>query len=238
MKVVVLVSGGIDSVTALHHAHKDHHVVGALSFDYGSKHNPRELPQATWHANKLGVPHRTIRLSFINDLFVSDLLRSGGEIPEGHYEEASMKKTVVPFRNGIMLSIAAGYAESCEADALVIAAHAGDHAIYPDCREEFMSAMASAVQFGTYSRIQLMRPFIHWNKAEIVVRGATLGVNFSHTWSCYKGGQRHCGKCGTCVERREAFIRAGVPDPTDYVAQTPLPKAPRTTRRVKVTKST
>ncbi len=231
MKVVVLASGGIDSITALHEAAREHEVVGALSFDYGSKHNARELPLATWHANKLKVPHRTIRMPFINELFASDLLRSGGEIPEGHYEEENMKRTVVPFRNGIMLAVAAGYAESVGAHGLVIAAHSGDHAIYPDCRENFMQAMGAAIKAGTYAEIEVLRPFIDVDKATIVARGAALQIDYARTWSCYKGGDRHCGKCGTCVERREAFLTAGVKDPTDYESKDPLPPRPDEIRR-------
>jgi 7-cyano-7-deazaguanine synthase len=137
-----------------------------------------------------------------------------------------MKRTVVPFRNGIMLAIAAGFAESADAGGLVIAAHAGDHAIYPDCREGFMEAMNSAITMGTYAHVALLRPFIALDKSAIVRRGAALGVNFAKTWSCYKGGLRHCGRCGTCVERREAFIRAGHADPTGYESVDPLPPQP------------
>lgn len=226
MKAIVLLSGGVDSVTALYDARLSHEVVGALSFDYGSKHNGRELPLAIWHCNRLQVPHWTIRLPFINELFESDLLRSGGKIPDGHYEEETMRRTVVPFRNGIMLSIAAGYAESLEAEGLVIAAHAGDHAIYPDCREDFLSAMAGAIRLGTYAAIALLRPFIGMDKAGIVARGIALKIDYAHTWSCYKGGDRHCGVCGTCVERREAFLESGAPDPTDYESTGPLPAKP------------
>jgi 7-cyano-7-deazaguanine synthase len=137
-----------------------------------------------------------------------------------------MKKTVVPFRNGIMLAIAAGFAESICATGLVIAAHAGDHAIYPDCREAFMQAMAEAIQLGTYAGIKLIRPFIAMTKAQIAARGAQLGVDYLQTWSCYVGGEIHCGECGTCVERREAFIVAGIPDPTEYLSTSPLPARP------------
>jgi len=159
----------------------------------------------------------------MNRLFKSDLLQAGGEIPDGHYAEESMKQTVVPFRNGIMLAIAAGYAESIDAEGLVIAAHSGDHAIYPDCREPFMQAMATAMSEGTYARIQLLRPFIATDKAGIAKRGFELGVDFSETWSCYKGGEIHCGVCGTCVERREAFLLAGLQDPTHYEQTPDLP---------------
>lgn len=219
MKVVSLLSGGMDSVCALHDAAaRGEEVVLALSFDYGSKHNHRELPMARWQAERLGVPHRVVALDFMDQLFASDLLRSGGEIPEGHYEEASMKRTVVPFRNGILLSIAAGAAESLGAEGLLIAAHSGDHAIYPDCREEFMASMERAITLGTYAGIRLLRPFIALRKEGIAARGAELGVDFSRTWSCYKGEELHCGRCGTCVERQEAFALAGVPDPTLYAA--------------------
>lgn len=152
-KVVVLLSGGMDSVTALHEAHARYDLAGAVSFHYGSKHNDREIPFAAHHAARLGVPHRVIRLDFVGELFQSDLLQKGGVIPKGHYEDRTMRKTVVPFRNGIMLSIAAGFAESIEAHGLVIAAHSGDHAIYPDCRAEFMKAMGEAIRLGTYAGV-------------------------------------------------------------------------------------
>jgi 7-cyano-7-deazaguanine synthase len=226
MKVVVLCSGGLDSVTALHWAAREHEVVAALSFDYGAKHSGRELPCAVEQARGLGVRHESVELGFIDRLFSSALLRSGAAIPEGHYEAETMKQTVVPFRNAIFLSIACGLAESRGAEGLVIAAHGGDHAIYPDCREDFMAAMGEAMRLGTYAGVQLLRPFITYSKGRIVAEGARLGVDFARTWSCYKGGQLHCGRCGTCVERREAFAEAGVADPTDYADLGPLPPAP------------
>ena len=227
MKVVVLCSGGMDSVTALYWARREHAVVAVASFDYGAKHNPRELPLAAEHAARLGVRHEVIPLEFVNRLFSSDLLQSGGAVPDGHYEAANMRQTVVPFRNAIMLSITAGFAESVGAEGLVIAAHGGDHAIYPDCREDFMRAMGDAMRLGTYAQVQLLRPFITRTKGEIVAEGTRLGVDFARTWSCYKGGAIHCGTCGTCVERREAFLQAGVPDPTTYASLDPLPPKPR-----------
>lgn len=217
----------MDSVTSLYDAYETQHVVATVSFHYGSKHNDREIPFAQWHASKLDVPHLQIPLEFIASSFASDLLKSGKEIPKGHYEEASMKKTVVPFRNGIMLSVAAGYAESIGADGLVIAAHAGDHAIYPDCRETFLRAIAEAMRSGTYAEVSLLRPFVAMTKADIARLGFDLGVNYSKTWSCYVGGETHCGECGTCVERREAFLLAGIPDPTDYLHTGPLPPKPQ-----------
>jgi 7-cyano-7-deazaguanine synthase len=226
MKVVVLCSGGMDSVTALHLAAREHTVVAAISFDYGAKHSARELPMAAAQAALLGVRHEVVNLDFANRLFASALLQSGGEIPEGHYAADNMKQTVVPFRNAVFLSIACGFAESCEAEGLVIAAHGGDHAIYPDCREDFMAAMGDAMRLGTYAGVRLLRPFITMDKAAIASEGARLGVDYARTWSCYKGGARHCGRCGTCVERREAFLCAGVVDPTDYESLDPLPSAP------------
>lgn len=223
MNVVVLCSGGMDSVTALHWAKAEHTVVAAVSFDYGAKHNHREIPMAAEQARLLRLRHEIIRLDFVDRLFASHLLKSGGAVPDGHYAAENMKQTVVPFRNAIMLSIACGFAESVSAGGLVIAAHTGDHTIYPDCREEFMQAMADAMRLGTYAGVQLLRPFIALHKGQIAAEGARLGVDFARTWSCYKGGAIHCGTCGTCVERREAFAQAGLPDPTSYAITPPLP---------------
>jgi len=219
----------MDSVTALYWARQQHEVVGAVSFDYGSKHNEKEIAFAAWHCAQMQVKHDTVALPFVHDLFASDLLKSGGDIPDGHYEEQSMRRTVVPFRNGIMLAIACGIAESREADALVIAAHSGDHAIYPDCREPFMHSMATAMREGTYARIELLRPFVDKDKTAIAQLGHDLGIDFAQTWSCYKGGHIHCGTCGTCVERREAFLKAGLADPTAYETTGPLPEKPAET---------
>lgn len=225
-RTLVLLSGGMDSTAALYWARQEHEVAGAVSFDYGSKHNAREITHARWHCEKLGVPHEVVALPFVNELFTSDLLQSGGEVPEGHYADANMRRTVVPFRNGIMLAIACGLAESRGARALVIAAHAGDHAIYPDCREDFMRAMGAAMKAGTYEQVELLRPFIHLDKTAIARLGHDLGVDFGMTWSCYKGGELHCGRCGTCVERRESFLNAGLVDPTRYEHEGPLPPTP------------
>lgn len=216
MKVVALVSGGMDSVTAMYKVAKEHEVVAGICFDYGSKHNHCEIPCAKYHCDKLNIPFHVISLGFMNDLFKSDLLKSGGEIPEGHYEQANMKQTVVPFRNGIMLAILAGYTESIEADAIVLGAHGGDHAIYPDCRDSFIKSMGNAIREGTYNGVKIICPFINQTKKDIAIAGNELGVDHSHTWSCYKGHDKHCGKCGTCVERKEAFKEAGLLDPTIY----------------------
>ena len=213
---VLLLSGGLDSSVLLADLLRRGDRVTALGCDYGSRHNRRELACARRLCAGLGVHFQLLRLGFIGDCFRSNLLRGGGELPRGVYDKATMRQTVVPFRNGILLAAAAGFAESAGARAVAIAAHAGDHAIYPDCREAFMRSMAGAVRLGTYARIRLLRPYVNRSKAWIVARGARLGVDFAQTWSCYAGGRRHCGACGTCRERREAFRRAGVPDPTRY----------------------
>ena len=214
--VIVLISGGMDSVCALYDSAEKYDVMLGVSFNYGAKHNANEIPFAEYHCKKLEVPHITIDLDFVNKRFESALLQSGEEIPDGHYQDTNMKQTVVPFRNGIMLSIAAGIAESKNAEGLVIAAHSGDHAIYPDCREDFLASMSRAIRLGTYVNIEVIRPFVSLSKGKIAQKGHELGVDFSKTWSCYKGKEVHCGKCGTCVERKEAFLQAGLLDPTVY----------------------
>lgn len=216
MKCIVLLSGGVDSSTALYWAYKEHELIAAISFDYGSNHAERELACARFQASALGVPLHTIDLHSLAPHLSSSLLSGADAIPTGDYDESNMRSTVVPFRNGIFLAIAAGVAESAGAHSLVIAAHSGDHAIYPDCREPFMAAMAEAIRLGSYAQLQILRPFIGINKAQIVSLGAHLGVDFAHTYSCYCGGEKHCGSCATCRERRAAFVSAGVPDPTIY----------------------
>ncbi len=218
MKTAVLLSGGLDSTTALHWARHNHEVVAAFSFDYGSNHAGQELACARWQAAALGVPWRELDLKSVFAGMQSSLLSGAEAIPTGEYAEENMKSTVVPFRNGIFLAVAAGMAESLGAEGLVIAAHSGDHAIYPDCRADFMQAMGSAIALGTYAGLQIVAPFIGCDKAAIAAEGAALGVNFAHTYSCYKGGERHCGLCATCRERKDAFRLAGIPDPTIYEA--------------------
>ncbi|KAA3635812.1 MAG: 7-cyano-7-deazaguanine synthase QueC [Calditrichaeota bacterium] len=225
-KAIILLSGGIDSTTALYHSQENYEIVKAVSFDYGSKHNAKEIDFAQHHAEALNIPHALIELPFINELFKSHLLQSGGDIPDGHYQEKIMKQTVVPFRNGIMLSIAGGLAESENATKLIIAAHTGDHAIYPDCRTDFMQAMSQALKLGTYTKTEIIRPFIDQDKTAIVKIGTKVGIDYSKTWSCYKGLEKHCGSCGTCIERREAFLNAGITDPTEYIATGPIPDKP------------
>lgn len=216
--VAILLSGGLDSTVAAHWAARQYRVSAALSFNYGSKHGERELECAAGQSSLLGISHHIIDISPIAAHLNSALLQGGEDIPDGDYGRHNMVKTVVPFRNGIFLSIAAGIAESCGADRLVIAAHHGDHSIYPDCREEFMEAMNRAIQAGTYAGLTILRPFIDMDKGQIVALGNELGVDFSRTYSCYKGGAVHCGTCATCLERKQAFATARVADPTVYLA--------------------
>ena len=213
MKAILIYSGGLDSTTMLYE-YKDS-IALALSFDYGAKHNARELAFAQENCERLGIPHLVIPLAFIGEYFRSDLLLSGGDIPEGHYDEENMKSTVVPFRNGIMLAVAAGMAESRGLDAVLIANHAGDHPIYPDCRPSFIDAFDAAAREGTFNGVRILSPYCNITKRDIALRGRDLGVDFSKTWSCYKGGEVHCGRCGTCTERKEALEGF---DPTEYIA--------------------
>ena len=211
---VIILSGGLDSVTLLHYKKDD--IALALSFDYGSNHNAKEIACAKRQCALLGIPHIVIPLDFMTRHFKSSLLEGGDAIPEGDYADNNMKSTVVPFRNGIMLSVACGMAENNGLKYVMMANHGGDHAIYPDCRPEFVSAMSEAMNAGTYQGVTLRAVFTSVTKADIVRIGHSLGVDYHDTYSCYKGGGRHCGRCGTCRERRQAFREAGVEDPTEY----------------------
>lgn len=211
---VIIVSGGMDSITLLYD-HKDEIALG-ISFDYGSNHNAREIPFAKMHCERLGIKHITINLDFMHQYFKSSLLDGAEAIPEGHYADDNMKSTVVPFRNGIMLSIAIGIAESNNLDQVFIANHGGDHTIYPDCRPEFINAIDAAATAGTYNNVKVVAPYTKITKSDIACIGKKLGIDYTETWSCYKGGEVHCGKCGTCVERKEALAEAGIEDKTIY----------------------
>lgn len=204
----------MDSVTLLYDF-KDRIALG-ISFDYGSNHNAKEIPFARWHCEQLGIEHVTIDLAFMPQYFKSSLLEGADAIPEGHYADENMKSTVVPFRNGIMLSIAAGIAESRGLKYVMMANHGGDHTIYPDCRAEFVEAMSEATKAGTFPGIEILAPYTNITKADIARKGKELGIDYSKTWSCYKGADVHCGKCGTCVERKEALRDAGIEDTTIY----------------------
>ena len=211
---VIVVSGGMDSITLLYEK-KDEIALG-ISFDYGSNHNHNELPLAAMHCQRLGIAHVVIPLGFMHQYFKSSLLESGANIPDGSYDEDNMKSTVVPFRNGVMLAVAAGIAESNGLTKVLIANHGGDHTIYPDCRPEFIAAMDAAVKAGTFANVHVVAPYTNISKADIARRGNSLGIDYTETWSCYKGGDVHCGTCGTCVERKEALREAGIEDNTKY----------------------
>ena len=215
MKNALLVlSGGMDSTTLLYERASE--IALAVSFDYGSNHNGREIPFAKFHCEKLGIEHLTIPLKFMHDYFKSSLLSGADAIPEGNYADENMKSTVVPFRNGIMLSVAAGLAESRGLSKVMMANHFGDHDIYPDCRKEFVDAMSQAMAAGTYANITIDAPYTLISKADIARKGKSLGVDYGQTWSCYKGGEVHCGKCATCLERKAALAEAGIEDTTEY----------------------
>ena len=216
MKAILIYSGGLDSTTLLYE-YRDS-IALAVTFDYGAKHNAREIACAKENCRALGIRHMIIPLGFIGDYFKSDLLLSGGEIPSGNYDEENMKSTVVPFRNGIMLAVAVGLAESNGLDTVLIANHAGDHAIYPDCRPGFVQAMSEAMSEGTYEHVKVWAPYTYLSKKEIAEHGKALGLDYTETYSCYKGGEKHCGKCGTCRERIQALKDAGIDDKTEYDA--------------------
>lgn len=212
MKVVTLYSGGLDSTVLLYFLRQEGHEVIALSFDYGQTHK-KELNYAAHTTKKYTIPHYTCHLE--SPIFDVPLM-GGGEIPEGYYTDENMKRTIVPSRNATFLSIAWGVAVNKDAEAVAFAAHSGDHPIYPDCRPDFVAAMEIALRIGSESSVRMFTPFIGMDKVAIVEMGSTLGVDFADTWSCYKGEKVHCGKCGTCRERREAFQISGVNDPTIY----------------------
>jgi 7-cyano-7-deazaguanine synthase len=221
MKTVIVYSGGLDSTVLLYHLREAGHELHALSIDYGQRHRC-ELDRAAAICAELGIPQPMADLSAIQPLLAGSSLTSPEiEVAEGHYTEESMKSTVVPNRNMIFLSIATGHALSIKAGQIAYAAHSGDHAIYPDCRNEFADAMAVAIKLADWDQVELSRPFVNWTKADIVRRGVELGVPFEKTWSCYKGGDLHCGRCGTCIERREAFDLAEATDPTPYADDAP-----------------
>lgn len=211
---VIILSGGMDSVTLLYDYRDD--IALAVTFDYGSNHNKREAEYAKYHCEKLGIEHIVIPLDFMHKYFKSSLLEGADAIPEGHYADENMKSTVVPFRNGIMLAIACGIAESRNLHSVFIANHAGDHAIYPDCRLQFIVSMSEAMENGTYERVSVRAPYTKKTKTDIALIGKNLCIDYTKTYSCYKGGEKHCGKCGTCVERKEALHDAGIEDLTEY----------------------
>ncbi len=216
MKALVLFSGGLDSTVLAAQLLADGAETRLLSIDYGQRH-AKELNKAEKIAQALGLPHRILRLPDLGPLLGgSSLTDDQVELPEGHYAEESMKATVVPNRNMILLALAGGHALSIGFDTIAYAAHAGDHTIYPDCRPEFADAMEKALGLADWQNLNLHRPFVNFSKEELVRKGNELGAPLELTWSCYAGREKHCGKCGTCVERKEAFALAKVEDPTEY----------------------
>ncbi|MCP5169523.1 MAG: 7-cyano-7-deazaguanine synthase QueC [Hahellaceae bacterium] len=214
-KVVVIYSGGMDSFTMLHRVMAEGKRVYALSFNYGQRHS-KELHYAQKVCDQLGIPHKVVDITAVNQLLLGSSLTDDIEVPEGHYEEESMKSTVVPNRNMIMLSLAVGYAVSIEAVAVYYGAHGGDHAIYPDCRPEFVAKMDDVSRIANYQPVAILAPYLNQNKIDILAEGLRMGLDYGRTWTCYKGRDRACGKCGACQERLEAFTRNGAIDPVPY----------------------
>lgn len=217
MKSIVIYSGGLDSLTALHWAIRNSEEVKAISFDYGQKHK-KELEYAKKVTKELGIEHKVIDVSFLKELLSNSALTSDIDIPEGDYKDDNMKITVVPNRNAIFINIAIGWCSNLGYDRVVVGVHSGDHFIYPDCRKEFISAIETCSILATkgMGEIRVEAPFIYYQKKDIVKYGNEIGINYADSWSCYKGGLNHCGKCGTCRERIEAFELANVKDPTIY----------------------
>jgi len=214
-KAVVILSGGMDSTTLLYRVIKDGYKTRAISFDYNQKHK-KELSSASLTCESLKIPHKIISLSVLNELAPSALTRSDWDVPEGHYADENMKQTVVPNRNMVMLSLATSYAISKKARFLFYGVHSGDHAIYPDCRPDFYKYMQDAIMRADWHEVLLKAPFICLDKGDIVILGKKIGVDYSKTWTCYQGKEKACGKCGSCVERLEAFEKAGIEDPLEY----------------------
>ena len=214
-KVVVIYSGGMDSFTVLNRAIQDGKEVFALSFDYGQRH-VKELKYAAKVCKGLNVAHKVIDISAINQLLAGSSLTDDIDIPEGHYEAENMKSTVVPNRNMILLSLAVGYAVSVEASQVYYGAHSGDHAIYPDCRPEFVMKMNDVCQIANYEAVEIFSPYLNVNKTAILTDGIAMGLDYSNTWTCYNGREKACGKCGACQERLEAFADNNIIDPVPY----------------------
>jgi 7-cyano-7-deazaguanine synthase len=212
MKTVVVLSGGMDSVTMLHKIVKEGDEVKAISFNYGQVH-VKELEMAKIQCEILGIEHRVVDVSFLKDLLPSAL--TGTEnVPQGHYEDESMKKTVVPFRNTILASIALGYAAGINYDRIALGVHAGDHAIYPDCRPEFIEALGQVAAKGDYRQLEVYAPFLNISKVEILTIGTELGVDYSKTWTSYSDGNEAPDyRNGSSVERTQAFIANRIKDP-------------------------
>lgn len=214
-KIVVIYSGGMDSFTVLNKALQQGSDVFSLTFNYGQRH-VKEVEYARAVCEKLNLPHEIVDTSAINRLLQGSALTSEIDVPEGHYAEESMKSTVVPNRNMIMLSLAIGFAISKDASKVYFGAHSGDHAIYPDCRPEFVEKMNAVAQIANYQPVEITTPYLNQNKGQILADGLKMGLDYSQTWTCYNGREKACGKCGACVERLEAFANNGAIDPLPY----------------------
>ena len=216
MKALVLFSGGLDSTVLATQMKQEAKETRLLSIDYGQRH-AKELDHSQKIADHLGLGHEILKLPQLGQILGGSSLTDKSIIlPEGHYAEDSMKSTVVPNRNMILLALAGGHALSLGFDTIAYAAHAGDHTIYPDCRPEFADAMDKALELADWKDLNLHRPYVEMTKSDLVSLGDQLEAPLDLTWSCYAGGEIHCGKCGTCVERKEAFELANIADPTKY----------------------
>lgn len=215
MKTVVILSGGMDSVSMLHKLYKDNHQLTAISFNYGQRHS-KELLLAKENCDLLGINHKIIDIDVLKELISNSALTGDIEVPEGHYEQDNMTQTVVPNRNMIMASLAIGYAVNIDYEAIAMGIHSGDHAIYPDCRPEFHSALRTCSLIANYKPIEVLAPYLYSDKTEIIKDGLKNDVDYSKTWTCYKGGKIACGVCGSCQERLEAFKNNNIEDPIDY----------------------
>jgi 7-cyano-7-deazaguanine synthase len=216
-KAIVIISGGMDSTTLIYDVKQQGYKVYALSFNYNQRHK-KELLFAKKTCKKLQIPHKIVNLYALNDLAPSSLTRKNQAVPEGHYKSESMKQTVVPNRNMVMLSLAAAHAMGIGATKLFYGAHAGDHAIYPDCRPKFVKAMYNAIRLADWNIVELKAPYLNLDKGDIAILGKKLSVDYSFSWTCYKGKKKACGKCGACQERLEAFKKAKIKDPIEYEA--------------------
>ncbi|WP_396589103.1 7-cyano-7-deazaguanine synthase QueC [Bermanella sp. R86510] len=216
-KAVVIYSGGMDSFTLLNRVVKEGYDVYALTFNYGQKH-VKEVEVAKSVCQQLNIPHKILDISPINELMQSSSLVGSEAVPEGHYEAENMKSTVVPNRNMILLSLAIGYAVDIKAGKVYYGAHSGDHAIYPDCRPEFVHAMNAVAGIANYEHVSIETPYLNSSKGEILKDGLSMDLHYDHTWTCYNGREHACGKCGACVERLEAFADNGISDPLPYEA--------------------
>jgi len=214
-KVIVVLSGGMDSTTVLYEMKNKYKTVEALSFNYGQRHS-KELEYAKKTCEKLQIPHKIVDISCINQLIQGSALTSNINVPEGHYADDNMKATVVPNRNMILASMAIGYAVSKKFDAIALGVHAGDHTIYPDCRPIFIDALRVISRIANYEEIEILTPFLHTDKVGIIKRGIELNVDYSLSWTCYKGTENSCGKCGSCQERLAGFKANNIEDPLEY----------------------